>query len=276
VDALKPDFSIIERTWVERLRQRGLSPSAVGQGIATGYDRLELYRQETQVAEYEIDGAVGHGFLASMEVKVAIAAPSLGEHEVLELITQHGESLESALANCANTFMDVTLPPLEALFTNIKPTGPGTGKVTLTSYSPGLDRGIKWDVILGQLQILNDADGSLSERLKEKLPVTLMLNTLTGFLHEPRLHWCKLYGAMTAKAGLTFGCAIDGQKCADGEAEMAERFGGPLPGDWEFRQFMVVRSIGDADEEMTKKLRAMYAESCGGEKKSWWSRLLGR
>jgi hypothetical protein len=248
----------------------------VENGIATGLERLELHRQETEVAEYEIEGPVGHGYLASLEVRIVVAQPSFGEHEVLERITQRGASLEDALATCANTFMDVTFPPLEALFTGNRPTGAGTGKVTLSSYSPDLNRGIKWDVILGPLQVLNDADGSVSERLKEKLPVTLMLNTLTGFLHEPRLHWCKLYGAMTAKAGLMFGCAIDGQKCPDGEAEMAERFGGPMPGDWEFRQFMVVRPMGDADEETTAKLRAMYAESYGGEKKSWWSRLLGR
>ena len=52
-----------------------------------------------------------------------------------------------------------------------------------------------------------------------------------------------------------FGCAIDGQKSAEGEAEMAERFGEPMPGDWEFRQFMAIRPIGDADEETTAKLR---------------------
>jgi hypothetical protein len=79
-----------------------------------------------------------------------------------------------------------------------------------------------------------------------------------------------------AKAGLTFGCAIDGYKSAEGEAEMAEKFGEPIPGDWEFRQVMVVRPVGDTDDETTAKLRAMAMQSCGGEKKSWWSRMLGR
>lgn len=275
VESLKPDFAVIERTWNERLRERGLSPSPVGDGIATGYDRLELFRQQTEVAEYEIEGSLETGYMASVEVKVVVAEPALGEHEVRELITQRGSSLENALETCANTFMDVTFPPLETLFTGIKPTGPGTGKVTVSSYSPVLDRGIKWDVILGPLQILNDADGKVRERLKEQLPVSLMFNTLTGFLHEPRLHWCKLYGGTKAEAGLTFGCAIDGQKCPDGEAEMAENFGRPMLGDWEFRQFMAIRPVGDADEATTAKLRAMMSESCGGQKKSWLSRLLG-
>ena len=166
VDTLKPDFSIIERTWVAHLRERGLSPSPVGKGIATGYDRLELYRQETEVAEYKLEQPPGHGYLASLEVKIVLALPSLGDFEVLERITQRGSSLEGALETCANTFMDVTFPPLEALFTGERPGGLGTGKVTLTSFTPGLDRAIKWDVILGQLQILNDPDGIVAERLK--------------------------------------------------------------------------------------------------------------
>jgi hypothetical protein len=275
LDTSKPDFSVIERTWVKRLQERGLAPSSIGTGIATGYDRLELYRQQTEVAEFDVDQPPGHGFVGSVEVKIVLAPPSLGKFEVLELVTQHGPTLDGALELCANTFMDVTFPPLEALFTGKRPEGPGTGTVTLTSLTMTLDRAIKWDVVLGSLQILNDFEGSVSERLMADPPITLMLNALTGHLCEPRLHWCKLYGANTPVAGLVFGCAIDGEKSAEGEAEMAERFGEPLPGQWEFRQFMVVRPIGDADAETTAKLRAAAADTFPERKRSLWSRLFG-
>ena len=276
MDNPQPDFSIVERTWEGRLRERGLAQSRIGTGIATGYQRLELYRQETQVAEFDLDQPPGHGFIGSVEVKIVLELPSLGEFVVHDLITQRGQSLEGALEGCANTFMDVTFPPLEALFTGKRPEGPGTGTLTLTSFTIGLNRAIKWDVVLGQLQILNDPHGEVRARLKSQPPVTLMLDTLTGHLAEPRLHWCKLYGANTPVAGLVFGCAIDGQKSQQGTAEMSHKFGEPLPGEWEFRQFLAVRPVGDADPKLTAELCARAAEAFPEEKKGWWSRLLGR
>src|SRR5690349_5477600 len=102
-----------------------LTPSRIGSGIATGYQRLELYRQQTQIAEFDLKApAKGHGFIASVEVKIVLAHPTLGETDVRDLITQRGPSLEGALEACANTFMDVTFPPLEALFTDKRPEGP--------------------------------------------------------------------------------------------------------------------------------------------------------
>src|SRR5205809_303860 len=98
----KPDFSIVDRIWETRLRERGLTPTRVGAGIATGHQRLELYRQETQVAEFDIDPPAGHGFIGSVEVKVVLDVPSLGAFEVHDLVTQHGPSLEGALEACAN------------------------------------------------------------------------------------------------------------------------------------------------------------------------------
>lgn len=111
---------------------------------------------------------------------------------------------------------------------------------------------------------------------KQQFPLALAFDTLTGHLAEPRFHWCKLYGAMTPQSGLVFGCAIDGAKSADGEAEMQKKFreGGPLPGQWEFRQFFVYRPAGEADEETARQLREQVLGPA--PKKRWWSRLTGR
>src|SRR5262249_45156618 len=157
--------------------------------------------------------------------------------------------------------------------TGKQPEGPGTGTVTMTTFTIGLDRAIKWDVVLGQLQILNDPDGKARERFESQLPITLVLDTLTGHLSQPRLHWCKLHGVNKPAAGPVFGCAIDGQKSAEGESEMARKFGEPLPGEWEFRQFFAVRPVGDADPATTAELRALAAEQFPERKKNWWSRL---
>ena len=68
----------------------------------------------------------------------------------------------------------------------------------------------------------------------------------------------------------------DGQKAADAEAEMRHKFGEPQPGEWEFRQFLVVHPIGDADPKITADLRARAAAAFPQRKKSWLSRLFGR
>lgn len=275
VDTSKPDFSIVERTWMSRMREVGLVPSPAGTGIATGLDQLEVYRQEAEVAEHDFDEPPGHGFVGSIGVKVVVEPPSLGRFEIRDLVTQHGPSLDGALEACANTFMEVTFPPLHSLFTGRRPEGPGTGTLTMTSFTIEIDRAIRWDVVLGRLQVLNDPGDAVRERLKAQPPVTLMLDTLTGHLSEPRLHWCKLYCANTRAAGLVFGCAIDGQKSAEGEAEMAQKFGEPLAGAWEFRQFLLARPVGDADEATTAELRARAAAMFPRRKKGWLSRLFG-
>lgn len=276
MDAPQPDFGIVERTWERRLRDRGLVPSRIGTGIAAGHQRLELHRQETQVAEFDVSPPAEHGFVASLQVKIVLDPPDWGNYEVYDLVTQPGPSMEGALEACANTFMDVTFPPIETLFTQKRPEGPGTGSLTLTSFTIGRDRAVKWDVVIGQLQILNDAAGEVRARLKSQPPVTLILETLTGYLAEPRLHWVKLYAAKTRSGGAVFGCAINGHKSPQAEAEMSCKFGDPPPGDWEFRQFLVVRPLDDADQTITEELRARAAEAFPERKKSWWSRIIGR
>src|SRR5688500_550826 len=99
----QPDFSVVERTWESRLRQRGLTPSRVGAGVATGYDKFEIHRQETQAGEFDID-SLGHGFLGSIEIAIRIDAPGLGAYDIHDLVTQRGPSPDGAPAVCANTF----------------------------------------------------------------------------------------------------------------------------------------------------------------------------
>ena len=94
MDAPQPDFGIVERTWEARLRERGLSPSRIDSGIFTGYEHLELYRQETQVAELKLDEPPSRTFIASLEVKIVVRPPSpLEPFEARDLITQFRQFL---------------------------------------------------------------------------------------------------------------------------------------------------------------------------------------
>src|SRR5437764_11777914 len=108
MESLQPDFEIIERTWELLLRQRGLSPSRIKDGVATGYETLEIYRQETQVAEFDLDQPPGHGFIGSLEVRIVVKPPPpMKAFDARDLITQRGPSLNGVLESCATAFVDV-------------------------------------------------------------------------------------------------------------------------------------------------------------------------
>jgi hypothetical protein len=268
----------------------GLSPRRIQKGVATGYDRFELYRLETQVAETDIE-ALRQTCFASVEVKALVEHPTLGTVEIYDRITQQASSLDGALETCANTFMDVTFPAIESLFTG-RPFD-GRSIVRVTSFTPEIGRAINWEVFLGRLQIVNDPEGHLAATLSKQQPISLMFDALTGQLSEVGVHWAKLYGEHPSGGTPKFGCSIDGSKSSEAEDEMRRKFGEPeIPGRWEFRQFLVARPVGEADEQVTEELRARMSElqqptavrppenqplqTRAADKPSWFRKLFGR
>lgn len=270
------DFSVVNRVWEHRLRERGLNPTTFNRCVDTGYKSLKLHRLEAQVAEYVINGITG--FMASLEVKADLDTPGLGQHAILDLITQRGSSVEDAMKRCANTFMDVTFPALETIFTDTTPQGPGAGTVEITTLDKASQQVHAWKITLGPIHMTDDPHDHLLNRFKNEPPITLILQTLSQYLNSaPRLHWCKIFGTNHATAGLTFGCSLSGQKLADAEAEMTRKFGSAISADWQFRQFMVIRPADVVDQEIVDKLRAENAaQQATAPKKSFWSRLFGR
>ncbi len=237
-----PDFTIVERTFERRMREQGLSPRRLREGVDSGYSRLEVYCTNAEVlALRENDLRI-----ASVEVKVVLDHPVHGSAEILDLVTLRGESAEAALERCAHTWMDVAFPALRSLFEG--KLASGSAAVDLSSYTPALGKTIRWQVYTGELQI-DAADARLAQFLVEQPPVALILDTLCNFLALPELHWCKLYAAMKPK-GLVVGCVIDGTKSLQAEAEMHEKLSaaGDLPPTWELRQFLLMHPAGEATE----------------------------
>jgi hypothetical protein len=270
------DWTRVERIWEARLRERGLAPTLLGDGVvATGLAGLQIRRLCAQKADVQIENPTHRGTLASVETGIRLELPAHGDYEIRDLVTQRADTADAALDACAHAFMDVTFPPLEALITGRRPEGPGTGRVTLHSYTPAIGHAIAWEVVLGPLQILEDATGALRECLRAKPPVTLVLDTLTGYLAEQRLHWGRLYGATSPEAGPKFGCAIDGMKSEPAEAELARKLGATPAGSWQFRQFFAARATGPADPSITAELKRLHGEP-GRDERGFWSRLLGR
>jgi hypothetical protein len=150
--------------------------------------------------------------------------------------------------------------------------------MSLASVSGSTGKPVKWDIFSGQLQILNDNDVWLAGRLKQQPPLIMMLDTLTGYLAQPRLHWCKLFGKYWKTGKIGFGCSIDGQKSPEAEAEMARKFGtvDTTPRDWEFRQFLVLRPACGVDPALNAKLQEKMKQVSAQRPSNWWSRLTGR
>jgi hypothetical protein len=251
-----PDFSVIEQTIERRLQALKLSPRRATERVDTGYDKFEIQRLKTEVLIIESKdnpaNSTDHDvFVASSEILAKLQHPSFGAVEIADLITLDGKSSVDALERCANTYMDVTFPALQALFEG-KP-GPGAMEMRLSSFTPSLGRPVEWEVFTGQVQILNDNDGWLAARLKET-PLALITHTLIGYLAQPQLHWCKLFGKFYAKDNVVLGCSIDGEKSL--EAEMLHKFGevDETPRAWEFRLFVVIRPTDQVDEKSRNAL----------------------
>jgi hypothetical protein len=274
---LHPDFSVVETHWEQRLRELGLSPVRTDNGIDTGLSRLVLRRFEGQVAEFCLDERIGPEFVASLETVALVEHAEAGKFEVRDLVTQRGPTMEQALRNCADTFMSITFPPLHSLMVG-EAQKPRAYNLSLTSITEGVGKPIQWKGYVSDKQLLNDPEGAVAERLRKMPPFALMFDTLVGTLAEARVHWCKIYGAHhSATDKTTFGCSIDGHKSPEAETEMAEKFGEPIAGDWEFRQFLIAHPIGEATGEVASDLRRRFEKEVPAKKKSsLWSRLFGR
>lgn len=276
MSAPHPDFDVVDRVFEARLRERGLAPARLDTGIQTGLRGCTLHRACSQAVEYDVAPEPGRGFMASVEMRVALELPDLGEVEVRDLVTQRGPSHEAALSACASTLIDVTFAPLASLFTGARPDGRGAGTATLSSYTVGRDQALAWQVFIGPLQLAGDVEDRLRSWLASRPPFPAIVDALTGRLAERRLHWCKLYAASTTSRGLVARCAMDGERSEEGEAALRSLLRDAPPAPWELRQFIVARPTGDADPRVAASLRALAKPELPRPRKGLWSWLFGR
>lgn len=255
------DFDIVERTIENRLKQQNLNPEKVDGCINTGYDYFHIHRGEVQVLEFE-DTQL---YFASVEFKAILKSPLIGDVVILDLVTTQATSVEQVLQQCANYYMDVTFPAIQALFDErfVKK----EQILTISSYTQDKGLMIKWKAITGELQILNDPDSKLKEYFKQQYPLALVFDTITGYLSQSRLHWCKVYIGNKKAKGVIIGCSIDGQKSLEAEEEIKEKFHFYNNDDeWECRLFVTIRPDGKPEEKMVKTLQNLTNK----EDKKWW------
>lgn len=247
-----PDFATVDQTIERRLREMGLQPRRANGVVETGLDGLTLKPGEADVAT-----ATDMPFFADVEINAALRHPVLGEHTISDRVTMDAATPDEVLALCATTYMDVTFPAIHALFDEEGHGGPEMVFVRVNRARES----VRWKAYTGQLQILQDVTGEVAEYFRGNSVINLAQTALVSVLDGPtRLHWCKLYGARTAR-GLDFGCSIDGRKSGAAEAEMRRRCPPDLggAGRWEFRLFITLLAAGEADESEVAAMRSEVA-----------------
>ena len=264
------DYEIVERTLEQRLRDLGLIPVRTGGGVETGYAGLLLERGETQVASL---GRLTDVY-ASVEINAHVKHPEFGEWLISDLVSTEAATAAEALTKGAGYYLDVTFPPLQALFDAGAYQGPERGIDCINAEGAA----VHFKTLTGELQILNDATGELAEYFGKQSPLGLVFNALLQVVTGPvRLHWMKLYiggGAI----GPEFGCAIDGEKSWEAETEMRANFHVDLPKDaaWAFRQFFLFVPAGAPSPESEAELRRQIAHddaqepAATGKRRRWW------
>lgn len=234
----------------DQLAARGCDAGIDEGCVTSGYESLHFHRGETQAAE--LDGTV----LVSMEVNAILRHPVHGEELVSDLITDRASSLEGAYAACVASYASVTLPPLLGLFGHPIEPGPIENLTTMTDGVP-----TNWRVLSGELQIQGDRTGEVAAFLDETPAFALGLDTLCGYFHEHRLHWCKLFGKEGDGFERIFGMSLDGGIPEGGEGELAAKWAvADSAGPYQWRQFFVMYPDGEPEPEMVGKLEKHEAE----------------
>lgn len=106
-----------------------------------------------------------------------------------EKVTGYGETPEHAIASSVCDWACGMAYPIFELY------APGVTQKPYQPLSLLADIGTKvleWNAIMGPVQS-NDREGKLFEHFNSSPPLALVLNTVTGYLHEERLHWVKVY-----------------------------------------------------------------------------------
>jgi hypothetical protein len=229
------DATAVDRALVEQLTKARLDAHDAGEGkLTTGIDGLELERGDAEVLQLN-DPAPGGAFEASAEIVANVRHPEHGEAAVSDRVTGRGDSVESALAAGAETYVTVTFSALQSLFR-----GGGPPQLDLTDYKLG--NGAAWQLHNGHLQILGEAKFAVQMRLRRPPAPVLVLDTLNACLSDRKLHWCKVDAAHGGDDGLTTEVTIDGKHSSRGDSELKRKLleRGEIPGEWQFRQFFVL------------------------------------
>jgi hypothetical protein len=229
------DATAFDRALVEQLTRSRLEAHEAGEGkLTTGIEGLELERGNVEVLQLS-NAAPEGAFEASAEIVASLQHPQFGEAAVADRVTARGDSIESALAAGADTYVTVTFSALQSFVR-----GGGPPQLDLSDYRLG--DGAPWQLHNGHLQILGEAKFAVQMRLRRPPAPVLVLDTLNAYLADRKLHWCKVDAAHVGADSLTTDVTIDGNHSSRGDAELKRKLleRGEIPGEWQFRQFFVL------------------------------------
>lgn len=263
------NFEVVEEVVIARLVALGLRPEQIEGCIDTGYPHFHIARGECQMAHMPKTGE----YLAAVELNANIKKPEIGDFVISDLTVARESSPEAALETATRNYLNVTFPAIRALFDEkVAEEIQKTSSIgNIKSFTAGANQFVEWRVFTGELQILNDSGGGLTEYASNTPPFLLIFDTVTGYFSEPQIHWCKLYISKQG-ADLIVGCSIDGSVSEEAEAEIRAKFTYDGQPGYELRQFFIfqpLRFIAE-DDRAREELLKYHEEMRSKPKKSWW------
>jgi hypothetical protein len=163
-----------------------------------------------------------------------------------------GTNEQEAVLSSVEQWVDGILAPAVELC------APGFLKTDLPSIqlaSKTGDKYMSWAVIMGPVQS-NDADGTLMRHFDETPPFCLAINTITGCLDQPWLHWVKLFLCRFPNNHLEGEVRIDNDVDEAGFDELSQfKWPTSQPLIW-FRQFAMIVPAKELSEREFRQLAA--------------------
>ena len=260
-----PDFEAVNNALLQGLRERGLNPTADGKDAwQTGMPGLRLELGETMTAQAKMKVGADQWF-GHVEFLASVDHPTFGKHAIQDLVSLSGASADGVLIECMQVYLNLTFDPIRALFDEALFAEPARQLVSVVD--PG--EATQWNLYTQWLEVRGPDQAVLIGCLGERSMLGLVLDTLTGYLWKPQLHWFKLYGESYG-AKRQFGCLFDGLTERAGEREMEAQLNlPPDSGRWVYRGFAILVPHGDPDPAVVEELRAELGPA-PAKGRSWW------
>ena len=242
--ALQPD-EFAKTLVLEHFKHLGISYETDGVGFVVGGKPFEVQCQVEDLKPWQEHWMTVIGYRLKVDESTWMQ----------EKVTGIGETAEQAVAASVCDWACGMASPIFELYS------PGSTKEDyqpLTLYSQVGDTVREWNVVMGPVQA-NDREGNLFEHFKSSPPLALVLNTVTNYLNEERLHWVKVY-MFASPNGDTVGEVRINNAVDDYGCEELEQFVWPTKQRpiW-FRQFTALLPGKEVPPEEFQKLVQSHA-----------------
>lgn len=201
--------------------------------IDTGFNHFHLHPVQTQIA-----GQEGGKIFAILNVQAVVKDPLGYGGAIQHLAMGSGPTVGDAIQGAANLVTLDLIPPICRLFGAHH--GPEIPPFKVSSYTEGDAQATEWEGFMGPMHVFGD-----DNLYSLGTPIGLVVDTISNYLAQKRLHWIKIFGIRHETGQTEFTVAIDNEVDPRANAEALRKFDwSPYPNTCSFRQFFVIRPKG--------------------------------